>query len=99
LRCFHQAEIVDEDIQTQAQGTAGLAWPVLGKSSSNVPFIVPKRVADTDANTQISELSIHLQGRRAEAPDAVVDVKFAKYKSSSEPASDLARGKVGLEKN
>ncbi len=27
----------------------------LGKPSSNVPFMMPKRVADTDPNTQISE--------------------------------------------
>jgi len=33
----------------------GLVLQVLGKPSSNVPFMMPKRVADTDPNTQISD--------------------------------------------
>jgi len=33
----------------------GLVLPALGKPSSNVPFMMPKRVAETDPNTQISE--------------------------------------------
>ena len=33
----------------------GLVLGALGKPSSNVPFMMPKRVADTDPNTQISD--------------------------------------------
>src|SRR5258706_2579528 len=34
----------------------GLVLLGLGKPSSNVPFMMPKRVAETDPNTQISDL-------------------------------------------
>jgi peptide/nickel transport system substrate-binding protein len=40
----------------------GLLIFALGKPSSNVPFMMPKRVADTDPNTQISDFT----GSRAE---------------------------------
>src|SRR5207245_4632566 len=33
----------------------GLVLGALGKPSSNVPFMMPKRVAETDPNTQISD--------------------------------------------
>src|SRR5438477_11545040 len=33
----------------------GLVLSALGKPSSNVPFMMPKRVAETDPNTQISD--------------------------------------------
>src|SRR5262245_45698735 len=33
----------------------GLVLSALGKPSSNVPFMMPKRVADTDPNTQIAD--------------------------------------------
>jgi peptide/nickel transport system substrate-binding protein len=35
----------------------GLVLGALGKPSSNVPFMMPKRVADTDPNTQISDFA------------------------------------------
>src|ERR1041384_391858 len=35
----------------------GLLVFALGKPSSNVPFMMPKRVADTDPNTQISDFT------------------------------------------
>ncbi len=33
----------------------GLVLETLAKSTSNVPFMMPKRVAETDPNTQIKE--------------------------------------------
>ena len=43
----------------------------LGKPSSNVPFMMPKRVADTDPNTQISDFTgsgpFVFEARRMEA--------------------------------
>src|SRR5882724_5317886 len=33
----------------------GLVIESLGKSASNIPFMMPKRVADTDPNTQITD--------------------------------------------
>ena len=70
----------------------------LGKPSSNVPFIMPKRVADTDPNTQISDFtgSGPFVFRREEwkPGDKAVYVKFDRYKPRAEPASGLAGGKV-----
>src|ERR1700736_3324087 len=37
--------------------STGLLIFALGKPSSNVPFMMPKRVADTDPNTQISDFT------------------------------------------
>ena len=76
----------------------GLVLPALGKPSSNVPFMMPKRVADTDPNTQISEFigSGPFVFKRDEwkPGDKAVYVKFAQYKPRSEPPSGLAGGKV-----
>jgi peptide/nickel transport system substrate-binding protein len=70
----------------------------LGKPSSNVPFMMPKRVADTDPNTQISEFigSGPFVFKRDEwkPGDKAVYVKFDKYKPRSEPASGMSGGKV-----
>ena len=76
----------------------GLVLTALGKPSSNVPFMMPKRVADTDPNTQISEFvgSGPFVFKREEwkPGDKAVYVKFDKYKPRPEPASGLAGGKV-----
>ena len=76
----------------------GLLIFALGKPSSNVPFMMPKRVAETDPNKQISYFtgSGPFIFKRDEwiAGDKVVYVKFDKYKPRTEPASGLAGGKV-----
>src|ERR1043165_7781612 len=70
----------------------------LGKPSSNVPFMMPKRVAETDPNTQISDFTgsgpFILKRDEWKPGDKIVYVKFDKYKPRSEPASGLAGGKV-----
>lgn len=70
----------------------------LGKPSSNVPFMMPKRVADTDPNTQISEFigsgPFVLKQDEWKPGDKIVYTKFKDYKPRSEPASGLAGGKV-----
>ncbi|MCW5730405.1 MAG: ABC transporter substrate-binding protein [Alphaproteobacteria bacterium] len=76
----------------------GLVLQSLGKPSSNVPFIMPKRVAETDPNTQISDFIG--SGPFVFAKDEwrpgnkTVYTKFADYKPRSEPSSGLAGGKV-----
>ena len=49
----------------------GLVLLALGKPSSNVPFMMPKRVAETDPNKQIADFiglrPVRLQARRVEA--------------------------------
>ena len=76
----------------------GLLVFALGKPSSNVPFMMPKRVADTDPNTQISDFTgsgpFVFKRDEWKAGDKAVYVKFDKYKARSEPASGLAGGKV-----
>jgi len=76
----------------------GLVLSALGKPSSNVPFMMPKRVAETDPGKQIEEFvgSGPFVFKKDEwQPGAkLVYVKFDKYKPRSEPASGLAGGKV-----
>src|SRR5215470_5033450 len=76
----------------------GLVLPALGKPSSNVPFMMPKRVADTLASEQISDFvgsgPFVFKKDEWKPGDKAVYVKFAQYKPRSEPASGLAGGKV-----
>ncbi|QCK87650.1 ABC transporter substrate-binding protein [Phreatobacter aquaticus] len=76
----------------------GLLIYALGKPSSAVPFMMPKRVADTPATTQITEFigSGPFMFRREEwkPGDRSVYVKFDRYRPRAEPASALAGGKV-----
>jgi peptide/nickel transport system substrate-binding protein len=76
----------------------GLLIFALGKPSSNVPFMMPKRVADTDPNVQISDFTgsgPFVFNRDEWKPgDKAVYVKFDKYKPRPEPPSGLAGGKV-----
>ena len=76
----------------------GLVLLGLGKPSSNVPFMMPKRVAETDPNTQISDFTgsgpFVFKRDEWKPGDKTVYVKFDKYKPRAEPASALAGGKV-----
>ena len=76
----------------------GLVLGGLGKPSSAAPFMMPKRVAETDPNTQITDFtgSGPFVFRRDEwkPGDRAVYVKFDKYRPRSEPPSGMAGGKV-----
>jgi peptide/nickel transport system substrate-binding protein len=76
----------------------GLVLQALGKPSSNVPFMMPKRVADTDPNTQISDFigsgPFIFKKEEWKPGDKAVYVKFAQYRPRSETPSGLAGGKV-----
>jgi peptide/nickel transport system substrate-binding protein len=76
----------------------GLLIFALGKPSSAVPFMMPKRVAETDPNTQISDFTgsgpFVFKRDEWKPGDKAVYVKFDKYKPRSEPASALSGGKV-----
>ncbi len=76
----------------------GFLLEALGKPSSNVPFIMPKRIADTDAFKQIEE---HIGSgpytfKRDEFKpgDKAVYLKNTKYVPRSEPPSGTTGGKV-----
>jgi peptide/nickel transport system substrate-binding protein len=76
----------------------GLVLQALGKPSSNVPFMMPKRVAETDPNTQISDFigsgPFVFKKDEWKPGDKAVYVKFAQYKPRPEPPSGMAGGKV-----
>ena len=76
----------------------GLMLLALGKPSSNVPFIMPKRVAETSPNEQIKEYigsgPFVFKTDEWKPGEKAVYVKFAKYKPRAEPPSALSGGKV-----
>ena len=76
----------------------GLVLLGLSKPSSNVPFMMPKRVAETDPSKQIEDFvgsgPFVFKKDEWKPGDKTVYVKFDKYKPRSEPASGMAGGKV-----
>ena len=78
----------------------GLVLQSLGKPSSNVPFMMPARVAATDPSVQIKVEDVIGSGpfmfKRDEwkPGEKTVYVKNPKYKARSEAPSGLAGGKV-----
>ena len=76
----------------------GLVLGGLGKPSSATPFMMPKRVAETDPNTQITDFtgSGPFVFRRDEwkPGDRAVYAKFDRYRPRTEPPSGMAGGKV-----
>ncbi|MGE0513996.1 MAG: ABC transporter substrate-binding protein [Hyphomicrobiaceae bacterium] len=88
----------DKTIVIKLKEPTGLVLSALGKPSSNVPFMMPKRVAATDPGKQIEDFigSGPFVFKKDEwQPGAkLVYVKFDKYKPRSEPPSALAGGKV-----
>jgi len=76
----------------------GFVLDALGKIDSNVPFMMPERLARTDPNTQVTEVvgSGPFRFVREEwVPGVrVVYEKFARYVPREEPPSQAAGGKV-----
>ncbi len=75
----------------------GFVLEALGKPSSSVPFIMPKRVADTDAFKQIEDATgsgpYIFKKDEFKPGDKAVYVKNTKYVPRSEPPSGTAGGK------
>ena len=76
----------------------GLVLESIGKISSNVPFIMPKRIADTDPFEQITEYvgsgPFVFQEDEWVPGSKVVYTKFEEYVPRTEPASAAAGGKI-----
>jgi peptide/nickel transport system substrate-binding protein len=76
----------------------GLVLEALGKISSNVPFMMPKRVAETDPFKQITDYTgsgpFIFKQDEWKPGEKIVFVKNPKYKPRPEPPSMLAGGKV-----
>ena len=70
----------------------------LGKISSNVPFIMPKRVAETDPEEQITDYTgsgpFKFEEDEWVPGDKVVYTKFEEYVPRDEPASAASGGKI-----
>jgi peptide/nickel transport system substrate-binding protein len=76
----------------------GLVLDSLAKPSANIPFMMPKRVADTDPNTQITDYTgsgpFIFRKDEWKPGEKAVFVKNTRYKPRSEPANGLSGGKV-----
>jgi peptide/nickel transport system substrate-binding protein len=75
----------------------GFVLEALGKPSSNVPFIMPKRIADTPADQRIEDATgsgpYVFRPEEFKPGDKAVYVKNAKYLPRKEPPSGTAGGK------
>ena len=94
-------EVVDsKTFKMKMKEPYGLVLQSLGKPSSNVPFMMPKKTAETDPMQQIKIEDVIGSGPFVFKADEwkpgekTVYVKNAKYKPRSEPPSGLAGGKV-----
>src|SRR6476469_732896 len=76
----------------------GLVLQTLAKTGASVPFMMPKRVAETDPQKQITEYvgsgPFIFKTDEWRAGEKAVYLKNTKYKPRSEPASGIAGGKV-----
>ena len=76
----------------------GMVLESLGKPDGTVPFVMPKRVADTPADTQISDYTgsgpFVFQKAQWRPGERVVYTRNSGYKPRSEPPSGTAGGKV-----
>src|SRR5262245_40765957 len=76
----------------------GLVIQTLAKPGANVPFMMPKRVAETDPGKQITDYigsgPFIFKQDEWRPGEKVVYLKNPKYKPRGEPASGLAGGKV-----
>jgi peptide/nickel transport system substrate-binding protein len=76
----------------------GLMLEAFGKPSSNVPFIMPKRIADTPGTEQIKEVIGSGPFKFAQTDfkpgDKAIYTKNDKYQPRAEPADGTAGGKV-----
>ena len=76
----------------------GMVLESLGKPSSSVPFIMPRRIAETPPDKQVSEFigsgPFVFKKELWRPGEKVVYEKFADYKPRPEPPSGLAGGKI-----
>src|SRR3546814_539676 len=88
----------DKTFQIILKEPYGLVIDSLAKPSSNVPFIMPKEMADTPANKpvpdDIGSGPYRMVKSEFQPGVKVVYEKFADYKPRSEPANSLSGGKV-----
>jgi peptide/nickel transport system substrate-binding protein len=88
----------DKTFTMQLKEPYGLVLDSLGKPSSNVPFMMPKRIAETDPykqiDSQIGSGPFIYVNSESKAGEKHVYIKNPKYRPRAEPPSALAGGKV-----
>jgi peptide/nickel transport system substrate-binding protein len=88
----------DRTLEIRLKRPFALLLDALAKPDANVPFIMPERLARTDANTQISEMvgSGPYRFIRAEfvSGSRVVYEKFDGYRPRNEPTDGAAGAKI-----
>jgi peptide/nickel transport system substrate-binding protein len=88
----------ERTFQMQLKEPYGLVLLSLAKPSSNVPFIMPKRIAETPSSEQISEYvgsgPFVFERDEWEPGNKAVFTKFEGYQPRSEPPSWAAGGKI-----
>jgi peptide/nickel transport system substrate-binding protein len=99
MRFVSALEVTDDKtFLIKLKEPTGLVLLGLGKPSSTVPFMMPRRVAETDPHTQISDFTgsgpFIFKQDEWKPGDRTVYVRNVKYKPRPEPASGLAGGKV-----
>src|SRR4030095_16035593 len=94
------AELTPVDAKTftlKLKEPYGLVLDSLGKQSSNVPFMMPKRIASTDpfqqSDSQVGAAPFISVNAESNPGEKHVYVKNPKYKPRPDPASGLAGGK------
>jgi peptide/nickel transport system substrate-binding protein len=93
-------KVDDKTFKMTMKEPYGLVLQSLGKPSSNVPFMMPKKTAETSPDQQIKVEDVIGSGpfvfvaSEWKPGEKVVFVKNPKYKPRSEPASGLAGGKI-----
>jgi peptide/nickel transport system substrate-binding protein len=92
------AVVNPQTFQILLKEPTGLVLQALGKPSSNVPFMMPRRVAETPPNEQIKDFTgsgpFVFKSEEWKPGDRAVYIKFAQYKARPEAPSGLAGGKV-----
>jgi peptide/nickel transport system substrate-binding protein len=91
-------ELNPKSFQMVLKEPYGLVLASLGKPSSNVPFMMPKKVAETDPYKQIdSQIGsgpfIYVKAE-SKPGEKHVYIKNPRYKPRAEPVSALAGGKI-----
>ena len=88
----------EKTIEMRLKEPSGLVLRALGKPYANVPFMMPKRVAETSPYRQISDVTgsgPFIMNKAEWRPgDRLVYVKNPRYMPRTEPVSGLAGGKV-----
>jgi peptide/nickel transport system substrate-binding protein len=88
----------DKSFTMKLKEPYGLVLESLGKPSSTVPFMMPKRIADTDPfkqiDSQVGSGPFIYVDAESKPGERHVYIRNPKYKPRSEPASALSGGKI-----